>query len=195
MSKLTKLALAGMMATALGAGLARADGPTPAPRTDKPVPAAAPLTDEGVQSLLNNMGYDPKVDKQEKTTVYTITIDQGGWTYYIDVALSADKDQLWITSTVADVPADGKIPAETLLRLLEENDNIGPAAVYYDKTNKTIKVALPLLNRGGVTPVVFRTYLGDYMKDVAAVQKLCDFPKADDKTEAKKTDDKPADKK
>lgn len=98
---------------------------------------------------------------------------------------------MWIVSSVADVPADEKVPAETLLKLLAENNNIGPSAVYYDKQYKKIKVGLPLLNHGGVTPTVFRTYLSDYMKDVTEVQKLCNFPKPD----VTKTDDKPADKK
>ena len=151
---------------------------------------AAPLTDEGLGTLLANMGYDPKIDKLKKTVIYTVKIDQGSWTYYIDLALSNDKDQLWITSSVADFPADGKAPAEMLLELLAETDNIGPAAVFYDKKFKKVKVAMPLLNRGGVTPVVFRTYLSDYMKDVVEVQKLCDFPKPQDKTEVK-TETKP----
>ncbi len=48
MSKFTKFALAGMMAMALGAWQVRAEGPTPAPRLDKPARAAAPLTDESL---------------------------------------------------------------------------------------------------------------------------------------------------
>ncbi len=186
MSKFTKFALAGMMAAALGVCQTRADGPVPTPKTSKPATAAAPLTDESLLTMLQNMGYDPKADKLEKTTIYTITIEQGTWTYYIDVMLSNDKDQLWITSSVADVPADGKVPAEMLLQLLQENNDIGPAAVYYDKQFKKIKVGLPLLNHGGVSPASFRTYLSDYMKDVTAVQKLCDFPKADATTADKK---------
>ncbi len=141
--------------------------------------------------MLENMGYSPKVEKLEKTSIYTLKIDQGDWTYYIDVSLSNDKDELWLVSSVADVPADEKVPAETLLKLLAENNNIGPSAVYYDKQYKKIKVGLPLLNHGGVTPAVFRTYLSDYVKDVTAVQKLCSFPKPD----VTKTDATPADKK
>ena len=121
MSKFMKFALAGIMATALGVSQARAEGPAPAPKADKPVRAAAPLTDESLQTMLENMGYDAKEEKLEKTTIYTVKIDQGDWTYYIDLALSNDKDQLWITSSVADFPADGKVPAETLLRLLAGN--------------------------------------------------------------------------
>jgi hypothetical protein len=190
MSKFTKFALAGMMATALGALQARAEGPTPAPKADKPVTTTAPLTDESLLTMLQNMGYDPKIDKVEKTSIYTLKIDQDKWTYTIDVALSGDKDQLWITSSAADFPADGKVPAEKLLQLLEETNTIGPAAVYTDKQHKNIKVSLPLLNHGGVTPAVFRTYLSDYVRDLADVQKLCDFGTVD-----AKADDKGADKK
>ena len=196
MSKITTFALAGIATLFLLGARTRAETPAADAKSDKPAataevkpaqPAAvaAPLTDEGLGTLLANMGYDAKIEKLKKTVIYTVKIDQGSWTYYIDLALSNDKDQLWITSAVADFPADGKVPAETLLQLLAETDNIGPAAVYYDKQFKKIKVAMPLLNRGGVTPAIFRTYLNDYMKDVVEVQKLCDFPKPADKAEVK----------
>jgi hypothetical protein len=195
MSKITSFALAGMLALAVAAVQARADG-LAADKTNKPAATeklakvVAPLTDDSLKEMLENMGYDVKVEKQEKTSVYTVKIDQGTWTYFINVALSNDKDQLWITSAVTDVPADGKVPAEMLLRLLEENDHIGPGAVFYDKKFKKIKVGMALLNHGGVTPAVLHTYLGDYLKDLAAVQKLCDFPKGDDKAEVKKVEEK-----
>jgi hypothetical protein len=192
MSKLTKFALAGMMAMALGAWQARADDPKPAPKADKP--AAVPLTDESLQTMLENMGYTVKVDKLEKTSIYTVQVEQNTWTYYIDISLSNDKDQLWMVSSLVDYPTDGKVPADMLLRLLEENNNIGPAAVYYDKQYKKIKVGLPLLNHGGVTPAVFRTYFNDYLKDVSSVQELCKFPKTDDKTDVKKPEDTKKDK-
>ncbi len=84
------------------------------------------------------------------------------------------------------LPRGWKGPRRDAAReLLAETDNIGPAAAYYDKKFKKIKVAMPLLNRGGVTPALFRTYLNDYMKDVVEVQKLCDFPKPQDKAETK----------
>ncbi|HVS37964.1 MAG TPA: hypothetical protein VMS17_20560 [Gemmataceae bacterium] len=186
MSKFAKLATAGIMALTLAGMQARADGPTPAPKTDKPAAVAAPLTDESLLTMLQNMGYDPKVEKLEKTSIYTVKVDQGDWTYYIDVSLSNDKDELWITSSVADMPADGQLPAAMLQKLLEKNNDIGPSAVYLDAKFKKVKVGLPLLNHGGITPQVFRTYFGDYMKDVTDVQKVCVFPKADDKTDAKK---------
>ena len=192
MKKFMSLALAGLLASAAGLGAARADTPAPAEKAAK---AVAPLTDEGLGAMLENMGYEYKAEKQEKTVIYTVKIDHDGWTYFLDVSLSGDKDQLWISSAAADVPADGKVPAEKLLQLLAETNDIGPAAVYYDTKFKKIKVALPLLNHGGVTPAVFRTYLSDFLKDEAAVQKLCDFPKTDDKAEAKKGEDKAADEK
>src|SRR5215469_4421195 len=114
MSNFTKLALAGMMAATMGVGLARADAPAPAQKT---APIAGPLTDDGLLTLLQNMGYQPKVEKLQKTSIYTITITQGTWTYYVDVSLSDDKDQLWISCPVANCPKDGKVPAEKLQTL------------------------------------------------------------------------------
>jgi hypothetical protein len=198
MKELLSWALAGFLASAAGLGAVRADGPA-ADKTDKPAQTApkvvAPLTDESLGAMLENMGFEAKPEKLEKTTVYHLKIEQHTWVYYINVALSTDKEQQWITTNVADVPADEKVPAEKLLRLLEENNDIGPSAVYYDKKIKRIAMGLALTNRGGLTPAVFRTHLTQFMADVKEVQKLCDFPKADDKAEVKKDDDKAADKK
>lgn len=195
MKKLMSLALAVIVASAAGLGAARADAPA-GDKADKPAPAekapraVAPLTDESLAAMLDNMGYEYKAEKLEKTTIYHLTAEQGTWTYYIDVSLSNDKDELWISSSVADLPADGKAPAAVLQRLLEETDAIGPAAVYVDAKFKKVKVAMPLLNRGGVTPVVFHTYFSDYMKDVTEVQKLCDFSQPGEKADAKTADGK-----
>ena len=195
MTKLTKVGLAGVMALAMGAGLARAEDPKPAAPTEKPAAVAAPLTDASLQTLLENMGYQPKIDKLEKTVIYTIEITHAEWTYYVDVSLSDDKDQLWMSCVTADFPKDGKVPAEKLVALLAETNDVGPAAVYHDKKFNKIKVGMALLNHGGITPAVVRTYLGDFANDVAAVQKLCDFPKAGDKADATKTEEQSADKK
>jgi hypothetical protein len=194
MQKIKALALAGMTALALAACQARADGP-PADKTDKPAaekPAKVvpPLTDESVKEMLDNMGFDFKAEPVDKTVIYHLTFDQDGWNFHVDVALSSDKEQLWISSGVATLPDVEKVPAATLLRLLAENNNIGPSAIYYDKASKHISLAQALTNRGGLTPAVVRTHLNQFLGDVKDVMKLCDFPKADDKAEVKKGDDK-----
>ena len=69
-----------------------------------------------------------------------------------------------------------------MLRLLEESNNIGPTTITYNKKTKRIGIALPLFNRGGISPVAVRTYLNDFMINGKSVMKLCDFAKPAEKT-------------
>jgi hypothetical protein len=182
MKKLLSFALAGVTALALGGAVRAEDS---APKAEKPAvekPAAvAPLTDESLAKMLTDMGYEYKTEPVKGTVIYKVTTTQDGWTFHLQVALSADKQQLWISTPVVTL-ADENIPSTALLRLLEENHNIGPTGIYYDKKFKQISLALPLLNRGGITPSVLRTYINDFTGSVKSTMKLCEFAKPGEKT-------------
>jgi hypothetical protein len=183
MKKLLAWALAGVAALGL-AGTTRADAP---PKTDAPPakadkPAAAPLTDESLGQMLQAMGYDykPSQSSDGKTTIYRLNFDQDGWSWHLDVALSSDKENLWISTPLVTL-ADENVPPAALLRLLEENENIGPTTIYFDKNNKQIGLELALLNHGGITPAVFRARLNDFLADAKSTMKPCDFAKPAEK--------------
>jgi hypothetical protein len=173
------MVLAGI--TTLGLGLAaRADTPAPAPKADKPATVAAPLTDESLAQMLTVMGYEFRAEPVKGTVIYHVNLDQDGWTFHLQVALSNDKNNLWISSAVVNLTND-MAQGANLQRLLEENENIGPDTIYYDKKTKRISLQLPMLNKGGISPVVFRTYLNTFLTDVKGVKKLCDSFKPADK--------------
>ena len=131
--------------------------------------------------MLTDMGYEYRAEPIKGTVIYHVKVTQDGWDYYLSIALSTDKQQLWISTTLVTL-SDENVPATALLRLLEENEKIGPTTITYSKRFKQIGVSLPLLNRGGITPAVFRGGMNDLMANAKSVKKLCDFTKPAEKT-------------
>jgi hypothetical protein len=167
-------AVLGLATLAATSGLAAAD-PARSPGAGEPAvrpAAAAPLTHDSLLKVLQDMGYSPRVEKTQTGAIYHLTVERDGWTYRLQLALSSNQQFLWISTGVVTLPSDEKVPADRLLRLLEENDRIGPMFISYYKKFHQLQLVLPLYNGGGITPVVLRGQLEDFMATTRKVVEM-----------------------
>ena len=125
-------------------------------------PAGA-ITGDTLGKFLGSAGYEPAVIQSTSGGVwgYDVAVTSRGRVFNLEVQLSPDGHTVWVIAPLRAVPDPPKLPAHRLLRLLEENDRIGPGSFAY--VHPRLHLNLPMPNRG-LTPERFR-------RDVEA---LCD---------------------
>jgi hypothetical protein len=173
MKKLLTILAAGLVALACTAKPVMADDDDDAPKPKKATPkaAAGALTDESLGDLLEKLGYEAKGQKTKTGMYYSIEFEEDGWTFRYSVSLSPNKKFVWISTSVLTLSEGANIPADALMKLLEENDRIGPTTISYDKQIKQIRVAVALFNRG-ITASALKEQMGYFTANVKAVGKL-----------------------
>src|SRR5262245_60913541 len=82
-------------------------------RADQPAAPAKPaaatagvLTDESLKTMLENVGYQPKVEKVGNSNHYCITVQSGGIQFAVSLQISPNKEKLWAIVAVADLAPD-----------------------------------------------------------------------------------------
>jgi hypothetical protein len=151
-----------LTATLALAGLAHAADPAPAkaePKATEQVKKTdGVLTNEALEKMLTDMGYEPKASKSEdgKRTWYNLTIEQDNFTFVLDLSLADGK--LWFSCPLRKVAEPEKVPAEKLWKLLEENDTIYPGSFSYYAQRKQFFYNLAVENRD-LTPAKVRSEL------------------------------------
>lgn len=186
---------AAILTLTLGTALGRADQPAAKGAEPKVVLPPDVLTDESLKTMLENMGYTPKVEKTAKGNIYTITIKRGTWTYIIDLSLSPSKTKLWLSGWLSALPEKEPIPADKLLDLLEGSWTYGPAHFRYHRAFRQLNVGLCLDNRE-MTPAAVRTQIESFMETMKKSELLWNVKKwkASDKVTLSKPGDTPASK-
>jgi hypothetical protein len=100
---------------------------------------AAPLTDDTLKAMLENLGYSVTVtgDKPPRHFKVDESAPVNGLDFTITFDLSSDKDAttLWIYASLYEIPADKPAPSSALLALLAKNDEIGPIFFSYATTS------------------------------------------------------------
>ena len=163
-------------ATALCAGLLTVACGAPAARAQQPAGTPVPLTDDSLLAMLKNMGYAPRIEKTPKGNIYSLTIQRGTWTYYVDVSLSPSKTKLWLSGWLSALPRDEKVPAERLLALLEGSWTHGPAHFRYHRGFRQLNIGLCLDNRE-ITPETLRTQLESFLDTMKKSEELWNVKK------------------
>ncbi len=176
MLRLTKLLLPGIL-LGLMTSCVLADGPTPlpgAPTAGAEVKPGAPLTDEILLQMLRGLGYEPgKITPlSDGRKMYEVCVKRDGWTIYLTVLLSPDRSVVWIESYLGRVPADDKIMAEALLKIVKLNAQVGTAKFVITPSGE-LWLWMPVSNHG-ITPNHLRTaldYMVGHVKDTVAFWK------------------------
>ena len=129
------------------------------------------LTTETVEPFLRRLGYEPETIQSVTggTWGYALTIKQGGRAFYVEVQVSSDTHAVWLIAPLQFLPAPPQLSVARLLRLLEENDRIGPAS--FACVSSRIHLNLPLPNHG-LTPARFRQHLEAFLKTIARTEPL-----------------------
>lgn len=86
-----------------------------------------PLTNESLQQMLENLGYEAKMDKLTTgETTFSLVLKRGTWTLRPTVALTVDGKMLAIMHYVTNKIDNSKVDAARFQKLLESNATSAP---------------------------------------------------------------------
>jgi uncharacterized protein (TIGR03067 family) len=119
-------------------------GPTAA-QSEKPAPAATALSSEQVGRMLKDAGFEPTALAPD---IWQAVTARDGWKVNIMISLTATGDRLVLESRFAEVPQPEEAPASAWLRVLAENERIGPAYFAFDKADRRIHLYRSIDNVG-----------------------------------------------
>ncbi len=132
-----------------------------------PAPAASgALTVESMNTMLENMGYEPKVGQYSDGGKYiTANVTRGIWTISVSFDLSPDKSKIWLSVFLTKVNDPTKVPLASALKLLDAEANVWPSYFAYSTQYNTIYIYRPLQN-ADVKPAVLRATIDAFMTNI-----------------------------
>ena len=138
---------------------------------------AAPLTDDALKTMLENLGYTVDVTGDKAPHRYKIkeSLPDNSLNFTITAELSSDGSTLWIYAGLYELPK-GKVPGDPLRALLSKNDDIGPQFFSYSDGNKLFYLNAPA-SANDVTPSVMRTRLKNFVGTLNKTRDLWDTDK------------------
>ena len=135
---------------------------------------AAPLTDDGLKGMLENLGYTVTVSGDKAPHRYKIDESGTDLNYTVTLELSSDKGTvLWIYAGLYEIPADKPAPSAALLALLAKNDDIGPMFFSYNTGNKLLYLNAPTAN-SDITPAILRQKIRNFVQKMDSTYSLWD---------------------
>ena len=133
---------------------------------------AAPLTDDGLKAMLENLGYQVTVSGDKAPHRYKIGESGSNLDYTVTLELSGDPSTvLWIYAGLYEVPSDKPVPSAALLALLAKNDNIGPMFFSYATSNKLLYLNAPTANVD-ITAVILRQKIRNFVQKMDSTYSL-----------------------
>ena len=133
---------------------------------------AAPLTDDGLKAMLENLGYQVTVTGDKAPHRYKIGESGNNLDYTVTLELSSDPGTvLWIYAGLYEVPSDKPVPSAALLALLAKNDDIGPMFFSYATSNKLLYLNAPTANVD-ITPVLLRQKIRNFVQKMDSTYSL-----------------------
>jgi hypothetical protein len=145
----------------------------PARADDAPAkPAYAVLTDEGLETMLDQMGYAPSKLKKG----YLIVIKRDEWTINIQLVLSGDSTKIGINANLGKVEDPDSITADQWKSLLVANSDVDPSSFYFDKEQKKLFLHRAIDNRA-VDAAYLRKQIESFCNNMTSTSKLWSFTK------------------
>lgn len=133
--------------------------------------AQAVLDDTSLQQMLDGLGYAPKA----LSNGYLITVENEGWTMYIQVLLSSDHTKLGMNANLGSVD-ESTVTADQWKGLLAANNDIDPEGFVYNADTKKLYMHLSLDNRD-MTPQTMREQIDNFMGRIRSTESLWSFTK------------------
>jgi hypothetical protein len=131
-----------------------------------PAAKAAPLTDDTLKAMLENLGYSVTVTGDKAPRHFKVQesapVSSLDFTITFDLSSAKDATMLWIYSALYEIPADKPASSNALLALLAKNDEIGPIFFSYNTDNKLLYLNAPTAN-ADITPVVLRQKIKNFI--------------------------------
>ena len=163
MKAFNKVVLASILGLSSVAAL-RAAEDAPNPRTigtaTTTTAATAPTTDEGLEAMLTQMGYEVKVTGEEgQSKWFRVTLHRADLSdIVVSLRLGSGGTMLWGHIYLNELKPEDQANAARILKLLELNDDIAPNSFRVNPTSKRL-----FLSRGtearGLTPAKLREHL------------------------------------
>ena len=134
---------------------------------------AAPLTDDSLKAMLENLGYQVTVSGDKAPHGYKIGESGNDLDYTVTLELSTGDPStvLWIYAGLYEVPSDKPVPSAALLALLAKNDDIGPMFFSYATSNKLLYLNAPTAN-ADITPVILRQKIRNFVQKMDSTYSL-----------------------
>jgi hypothetical protein len=147
------------------------------PKGDPAAVAPAPtgsVTIESLQSMLDAMGYEPKLGNYNDGSHYVLlAVPRPNYTITVSLDLSPDKSNIWMSVFLNEVKDPDKAPTATLLRMLEVENGIWPTYLSYNSNAKTFYAYRPLKNQD-LKPALMRTTIESFLTNIEATASLWD---------------------
>jgi hypothetical protein len=141
---------------------------------------AAPLTDDTLKAMLENLGYTVTVTGDKAPRHFKVDesapINSLDFTITFDLSSAKDATVLWIYAGLYEIPAGKPAPSSALLALLAKNDEIGPIFFSYNADNKLLYLNAPTANVD-ITPAVLRQKIKNFITKLDSTYSLWNVPK------------------
>ena len=141
---------------------------------------AAPLTDDTLKAMLENLGYTVTVTSDKPPRHFrideTAPVNDLDFTITFNLSTAKDPTVLWIYAGLYEIPADKPAPSSALLALLAKNDEIGPTFFSYSTDNKLLYLNAPTANVD-ITPAVLRLKIKNFITKLDSTYSLWNVPK------------------
>ena len=125
------------------------------PKKDPPkAKEPARLDFKALGEMLTDMGYDPKATDGDRFHKIQVPTSKDG-TYSVWLSVSTSKQFVWLYTSFTLPDGYEKAPAATWRKLLEKNDDIGPALFALEEDKKRLVLRLPV-NNADLAPAQLR---------------------------------------
>jgi len=142
-----------------------------------PPATAGTLTVDGMKTMLENMGYEPKLAEYASGSKYIVCpITRGTWTFGFSIDLGPDGSMWWFSMYLGEVKEPEKATPAALLKVIESELAIWPSFFVYSSGVKGIFMYRPLRN-ADLKPAVLRTNLETMMGNVESTAAVWDTSK------------------
>jgi hypothetical protein len=148
-------------------------GLSPRVHSQSTAPAAqGVLTDDGLRTMLDGMGYEPK----PLSKGFLIAVKRGTWTLNTQLVISPNTERIGMNANLGIVENPDAITAAQWKALLVSNEDIDPSAFYFDATQKKLYLHRVMDNRG-MTPAILRTQIENFCTNMMDTSELWKFTK------------------
>jgi len=97
-----------------------------------------------LQKTLDDMGYEPEESSKD---IFRITIERDNWKIPIRLYILKDTNFIWLDATLAKIENPEIVPPLSLVKLLKENEKIGPAHFALHSTDSYLHMYEAFENR------------------------------------------------
>jgi len=110
------------------------------------VPRGQTLTYQALNKILTDLAYEPE-ETDAEIHIYRIYINRDNWKLPYRMYILKDASYIWMDCTLSTVENPEMVPPAALVKLLKENEKIGPAHFALHSTDKYLHIYEPIENR------------------------------------------------